>query len=149
MKRGFVLLPDRRRDRIIESLLVFLRRLAPDVAFRVTIEREAKERTNPQNRYLFGVCYKALADATGHSRDDWHEYFCGEFFGWLERKKPGGRVEHVPRRTTTKDEDGEVSVLEVPEFSDFIEAVRAKAAEYCVFIPDADPAALDAMRWAA
>lgn len=145
--QSFVLLPDARRGRIVESLLSFLHRLPADVPFRVTIARERKERSDPQNAYLWGVCYAALARATGHKPEDWHEYFCGEFFGWREVEKPGGRVEHVPRRSTTRDEYGKRSVMPAGDFSDFIEMIQAKAAENGVFIPDAEAA--DAARWAA
>lgn len=145
--QSFVLLPGPRRERIIESLIAFLRSLAPDVVFRVTIGREAKERTDPQNRYLWGVCYATLAKATGHRPEDWHEYFCGEFFGWRERQLPGDRVERIPRRSTTRDEDGRRAVMSAADFAEFVEMILATAAQNGLFIPDPDSVPDDPARW--
>ena len=39
----------------------------------ITIGRMTKERSNPQNSYLWGVVYRMIADETGNSTDDVHE----------------------------------------------------------------------------
>lgn len=102
-------------------------------------------RTNEANAYLWGVCYALLSERTGYSPEELHEYCCGQHFGWSERKtprtplNPSGLV-NVPRRTTTRDEEGSRATLNKAEFSAFVETVHRIAAQAGVFIPDAQAA---------
>lgn len=146
-KQSFVLPVGRMRARIVASMCQFVERLSPDVEFRVTIGRNTKPRTNEANAYLWGVCYAALAEVTGHSANEWHEYFCGEVFGWKDVSLPGGRHESKPRRTTTTDEDGKADTLSTGDFWDFVERVRQHAADADIFIPDPDPLHGAGDRW--
>lgn len=85
-------------------------------------------RSDEQNRYLWGVCYRTIADHTGHSVDEWHEYFLGEHFGW-ETVDMMGRKKLRPLRRSRK--------LKKSEFADFIAFVQQRAAENGIFIPEA------------
>lgn len=101
-----------------------------------------KERTHPQNAYLFGVCYPAIAEQMGYTVDDLHEWVCGTFFGWVDRKcpktprNPEG-VESVPFRTTTRDENGKRNVMDAKAFGELLETVVFRAAAQCgAYIPE-------------
>lgn len=101
-------------------------------------------RSNEQNNYLFGICYPPIAEAMGYEVDGdngIHSFMCGTHFGWVDRpvpktpRNPDG-IASFPRRTTTRDENGQRDVLKKPEFSKFIETVHRIAAKAGVFIPD-------------
>lgn len=101
-------------------------------------------RTNEQNNYLFGICYPPIAEAMGYEVDGdngIHAFMCGTHFGWVDKpvpktpRNPEG-IASFPRRTTTRDENGDRDVLKGPEFSKFIDTVQRIAAKAGVFIPD-------------
>ena len=93
-------------------------------------------RSNKQNAYLWRAIYQPLVEAAGHSKDKWHEYFCGERWGWVEGKLPGGRTENRPARTTTTGLDGKRSVLKADEFHDFVKFLEAELSGMGVFIAE-------------
>ena len=66
-----------------------------------------------------------LAEFIGDSPEETHRDLCGAFFGWVDTKMGGKK----PRRTTTTNDQGERSVLNWEEMSNFVEFCRAKAAE--------------------
>ena len=45
--------------------------------WQIEVKPYSKPRSNPQCRYLNGVAYKLLGDATGYERDDISEYLVG------------------------------------------------------------------------
>lgn len=96
--------------------------------FKASIEPITDDRTEPQNAYLFGACYPPMCEVTGYHKDDIHEWVCGQFFGWTDKKVPKtpnnpNGIESVPRRTTTRDENGKRDVMEKKEFSLMLESV--------------------------
>ena len=96
-------------------------------------------RSDAQNRYLFGVCYPLLAQAKGYTVNAIHEWMCGEYFGWEERKCPKTPhnmtgLESVPIRTTTRPKK-----MTVDQFCLFVEMVQRIGAQAGVFIPDPEP----------
>jgi hypothetical protein len=97
-------------------------------------------RSNEQNALLFGVLYPPIAEAMGYEVDDIHQYACGTFFGWVDRKVPKtphnpAGLESVPFRSTTRDENGRRNVLDKKRFSEFVAHVERIAARAGVFIP--------------
>lgn len=124
------------RDSAIEKVVTFLRLALPGKALSVKVGQFTKDRTSPQNRYLHGVAYRLLSDATGYEMDDIAEYLCMQHFGTVEKVKPGKKVVEVPRRTTTRDEDGKRSVLSTTDFNDYVAFVQRFGAKHGVFIPD-------------
>jgi hypothetical protein len=107
--------------------------------FQVTIGPIKKERTDPQNKALWGCAYETLRKATGNDKDDLHEYFCGEYFGWAEYEVMGSKRRR-PKRTTTKDADGKRDVITTLQLSDFYGFIQQRSAETVgVYIPDPDP----------
>lgn len=95
-------------------------------------------RSDPQNNALWGVAYKAIEEATGNAPQDLHEYFCGEFWGWVESTVMGRR-KIKPRRTTTRDENGRASKVKADEFAKFYDFIQRRMAENGVYVPDPDP----------
>jgi len=124
------------RAQVLRNACKFIESLPLDKTWRITIEPQTKDRTSRQNRYLNGVVYKTVGDALGYERDDISEWFCGEIFGWRERSKPGGRVERVPVRTTTTDEDGRRRVQSREEFANYTERCIRLAIQHGIYVPE-------------
>lgn len=119
------------REAMLPAICRFVMAAYPGKPINIKISVARPERTDPQNRYLFGAAYPPLCQHMGHSKDEIHEWLCGEYFGWVDRALPGGRVTSVPLRTTTKPDK-----LDDREFWKFIEFIQRKAAEGGVYIPD-------------
>lgn len=122
-------LPEIGRERIADNLRAFVMAAFPGKKVRVTVARATRRRSDDQNRYLWGVCYPALREATGQDVDDWHEYMLGEWAGW-EEFEMFGRKRLRPRRRSSK--------LSTVEFADYVAFVQLRAAEHGIFIPDPD-----------
>src|SRR5690606_32693028 len=108
----------RRGPRDFSRLLDVLSTIPTTEEFQVTIAPVKKERSDAQNRALWGCAYKTLREATGNDPEDLHTYFCGEYFGWTEYEVMG-QIRKRPRRTTTKDENGKRDVISTMQLSDF------------------------------
>lgn len=129
----------RKGVRDFRSLLLFLNGLPMDREFRVTIGDAKKERSDVQNRALWGCAYATLREATGNDPEDLHTYFCGEYFGWTEYEVLGQKRKR-PARTTTKDQDGYRDVITTLQLSDFYAFIQQRSAETVgVYVPDPDP----------
>jgi hypothetical protein len=100
----------------------------------VQCEPWRQPRTLPQNAYLWAAVYAPLVERCGFSPEEWHEFFCGEFFGWLHNVKPSGESVSVPKRTTTKNEHGKRDVLKGKAFADFVTFVESECAKRGVFV---------------
>lgn len=124
------------REAMLPAICRFVMSAYPGKPINIKITVARPERTDRQLGYLFGVAYRILVDEKGYTDEGWHEYFCIKFFGGKEVGKPGGRVEIVPIRTTTKDADGNRDVIDRKAFWDFVEMIQRKAAEGGVYIPD-------------
>lgn len=138
-------LPKGARKRALVLAADVLASLDELVAWKVTIEPARMTRSHSQNAYLWAVPYKLLSEHTGYEAEELHEYFCGQVFGWKDKKVPRTPrnptgIESVPVRTTTTDEQGKRCVLTVTAFSDFVAYIQRFAAQKCgVLIPDPDP----------
>lgn len=135
-------LPKGIRD--LTKVFAFLSALSRMKAWKLVVSEDRDSRSVQQCRYLNGVAYKRLSDATGYERDDISEFMCGTYFGWKTVKVPKtpnnlAGVEDRPVRTTTTDDNGNRSVLTTTEFMDFVAFVQRFAAQKGVFIPDPDP----------
>lgn len=139
MTANVITLPPKDREpaiaRVVEVLRLF--QLGKPVNVKLTIARP--ERTPPQLRYLWGVVIPMLSEIGGYEREDVHEYLCGAYFGWKEKRLPGGRTEQVPIRTTTTDADGNRDVIDGEEFWQYVAFCQRVGARQGVVIPDPDP----------
>lgn len=136
----------RERMREVARIVQELEALPLDKPWRVEIEQVKSERSMQQNRYLWGVPYKLLSEATGYEAEDLHTYLLGKHFGTKLKRvpktkhNPKGLIE-IPVRTTTTDANGRRSVLGRTEFADFVEFIKRFASEKCgIVVPDPDPA---------
>lgn len=136
--QSFLLPKSRPRGEALARIIRTIHALRPDRLYSVDIKERKRARSLEQNAYLFGVAYPLLSDATGHTKDDLHTHFCGEFFGWSEREI-FGHARSIPIRTTTTNEEGKRDVVSWAEFWNFVERVRAQGAEISVVIPEPDP----------
>lgn len=136
-------LPKGERATSVARACAFLQALPEDKAWTVEVKEFRRSRSVQQCRYLNGVAYKILSDATGYERDDISEYLCGTYWGWRTKKVPRkpecDGTEQVPLRTTTTNEDGRRDVLSKSDFADYVAFVQRFGAERAIFIPDPDP----------
>lgn len=126
------------RDKEIERASRLLSGLGAHQPWAIRIAKHVLPRTDLQNSALWGVAYKAIREASGNDPDDMHEYFCGEWFGWVE-KEVFGAIKKKPRRTTTHNESGERNVMPVDDFCNFYAFIQQRMAEHGIFVPDPDP----------
>ena len=96
-------------------------------------------RRDEANDYLWGFAYPPLVAACGFTALEWHEHFCGEFFGMVEHVRIDGKIDYRPRRTTTRNESGKRSVLKGPEFNKFLMFVESECASRGVYVERACP----------
>lgn len=119
---------DQGRAGAVERFAKVLCALDADKAWEVKVIEKKRQRSEQQNRYLWGVCYAELVKALpGWDAEDVHEYMLGEHFGW-ETIEGLGRKRIKPIRRSSR--------LNKMEFADFVAFIQRKAAEHGVFIPD-------------
>lgn len=94
--------------------------------FTVAIDKRVNKRSNPQNRYLWGVVYKIIADELGYAIDDIHELMATKFIPDREIEI-FGKTKIVPKSTAK---------LSTEEFNSYIEQIRAFVAQYGIIIQD-------------
>lgn len=93
-------------------------------------------RSNEQNAYLWRAVYQPLVEVAGFTKDDWHEFYCGEVWGWVDVEKPGGRTDRRPARTTTTGFDGKRDVIPGDEFRRFVDFIESELAGKGVFLTE-------------
>lgn len=133
-----ITLPPKDREREIQRIVDTARLIHPGRAVNVRFTIARPERSIPELRYLHGVPYKMLADAMGFEPNEIAEYLLGCFYGWKEKKLPGGRVDSKPLRTTTKDEEGNRDVISGEEFWRYVSWIQRVGARHGLVIPDPD-----------
>jgi hypothetical protein len=146
--KDFILPGGKGRKAAIQLVMDTVLKLDATVFWKVEISESKRTRSDAQNAYLWAVANKMISDATGYEPEEVHEYLCGQHFGWKDKRVPKtprnpDGVESVPRRTTTRNEQGKRDVLKTKEFSDYVDFVQRFAAKKLgLFIPDPDPAAV-------
>jgi hypothetical protein len=88
------------------------------------VRKRRLTRTNPQNRYYFGVVVKLIADHCGYERDEMHELLAMKFLRMEDDPITG-----APRRKRTPKTDTQ-------EFMEYVEACVRFGAELGVYVPD-------------
>ena len=133
MSQSFILpkvTDPRQREPMLARFSSFVARLGLDKEWQITVALYRKPRSDAQNRYLWGVCYATIREATGHEAEDWHEFFLGEWGGW-ETIDFMGKKRMKPLRRSSK--------MNKMEFADYTGFIQMKAAEQGIFIPDPEP----------
>lgn len=130
------------RAMVLDHLIQHLRSLPEDRSYVIEDREERKERTPTQNATLFSVVYPPIMEFMGlrgeKDRLELHEYWCGEYFGWVEYEIMGQRKQR-PVRTTTTDQFGKRNVLSRVEFGDFWAFIVQRASEHGIVVPEPDP----------
>ena len=121
----------------IRNRRAFLQRLARgrDGEVVVSVERKHARRSLQQNRYLWGVVYRALSEHTGYTVEEIHE--------WAKMKFIPKSVALADRNGRVRDAlviGGSTRRLNKVQFGEYVEAIREFAATLDVVIPDPDSA---------
>tara|TARA_Y100001973_G_C5135960_1_gene300313 strand:+ start:370 stop:762 length:393 start_codon:yes stop_codon:yes gene_type:complete len=89
----------------------------------ISVFKKKKNRSNPQNRYLWGVVYEIISDFTGYTREESHESMKNMFLKVINDVLPD------TIKSTAK--------LSTDEFETYTENVRRFwANEYGLYIPE-------------
>jgi len=95
---------------------------------------ESELRSHNQNAYLWAVVYKEIADHTGESQDSVHEH-CRREYGIIEEVKAPGFGDYKEGQLLKRVKS--TTAMTTKEFTDYIEKIRAWAAEFLsLSIPD-------------
>lgn len=138
------------RTAAIQLLMDTSLKLDATVFWKVEITESRRTRSDAQNAYLWAVPNKMISEVTGYETTEVHEYLCGQYFGWKDKRVPKTPrnprgVESIPVRTTTRNEEGKRCVLTTTEFTSYVDFVQRFAAEkLSLVVPDPDPHALRA-----
>lgn len=147
-KRTFVLekCTDWARIRLrLESHLDFL---PNQQSWQVVVEPYVKKRTIEQNAFLWGVVYPEIlkqgelsGQLEGWDSQDLHDYFLGEFTGWLERvlkmrvvDKETGELKTITRKRLTAIKRS--SKMNTKEFNKYWRFIQRRMASIGIQIPD-------------
>lgn len=122
-----LVIPPTNRGDAITRLVAYLAEALPGKALKVRVDKLTKRRSVQQNRALWGVAYKVLADETGNDAEDLHVYFLGEWGGW-EIIDVMGQQRRVPLRRSSK--------LSTEEFNDYYAFIQRRAAVNGYYVPD-------------
>jgi hypothetical protein len=124
------------RAAAIGRIAAFLTALSRSHAWTVEVKQFNRRRSDPQNRYLWGVAYPSIVKhLEGWTAEDVHEYCLGECFGW-ERIEGLNRARLKPVKRSSK--------LSVTEFADFVAFIQRRMAEHGVYVPDPNESAEEA-----
>ena len=119
-------------EQVIKALTGVITALDRGKSWSIEIVEWRKPRTHQQNAYLWGVVYPSILEAGGEvlagwQRDDLHEYYLGECFGW-EVLEGFGRKRMRPLKRS--------SALNKQEFTDYLEFISQRCAELGIVIPE-------------
>jgi hypothetical protein len=130
----FILHKDAGRALVLANAVAFLQGLSDTKAWRIEVKQYRRPRSCAANAYYFGCVLPTIVRELGHTSEDWHEYLCGEFFGWRQIDM-GARQISRPIRTTTADEGGRRDVLDTARFWQFADFAIRQAAAAGVYVP--------------
>lgn len=112
------------RGSVLERISRTLSRLPPDKPFRVEVQEHRPKRTDAQNALLWSLYEEILRKGGetlgGWTKEDLHEFFLGEHFGWVVHEGFGQRRKKPARRS---------SGLNKQEMTDFIDYIVRFMAE--------------------
>lgn len=112
----------------LTRLVSYLGTLLRDKNLKVTVAEHRNNRSEQQNRYLWGVCYPAiLKHLPGWDAEDLHEFCLGQWSGW-EVLEGLGRKRLKPLRRSSK--------LTTVEFMEFVDHIQRTMAEKGIYVPD-------------
>ena len=90
----------------------------------LVLRKESKKRSDPQNKYYWGVVIPTLGEHFGYTKDEMHDAL-----KWLFLQKPESDPPTV----------GSTAKMSTEEFNQYIEMIQVWAAsDHSVVIPDPD-----------
>lgn len=115
----------------LSRLVAYASALIRDKAIKVTVAEHRNTRSDQQNRFLW-MTYQYIIDQGGEAmagweKEDLHQLFLGEHFGW-EKLSGFGMKRMKPIRRSSK--------LTTVEFIEFVEFIQRYMAERGVYLPD-------------
>lgn len=110
-----------------QALLDCLAQLDPNKRYTVTVDHYKKARSLGSNNYYWGFVVTPMSEHCGYSPDEMHEELLGSFFGWKE-KSFVGNTRRYPKRSTTRDENGEKKLISGELMQAYIHHCEALAA---------------------
>ena len=121
-----------RPDAMAAAVARMVANLDPLKTWAVEVTEWRRPRTNQQNKFMWGVVYPAIIEGGGEAlrgwtRDDLHDYFLGECFGW-ETLEGFGKKRLRPLRRS--------SALNKQEFSDYLLFLETKCMDMGIVIPE-------------
>ena len=119
-------------EQLANAAIRMVQGLSPDKTWAIEVTEWKKPRTNQQNSFLWGVCYPCILEGGGEAlagwtRDDLHEYFLGECFGW-EMLEGFGRKRMRPLKRS--------SALTKQEFSEYLNFLEGRCMDMGIVIPE-------------
>jgi hypothetical protein len=119
-------------EQLANAAIRMVQGLSPDKTWAIEVTEWKKPRTNQQNAFLWGVAYPAILEGGGEAlagwtRDDLHEYFLGECFGW-ETLEGFGRKRMRPLKRS--------SALTKQEFSEYLNFLEGRCMDMGITIPE-------------
>lgn len=121
-------IPAANRERAAEKARQFIMAAYPGDECEVMVTRKKRRRSDPQNRYWWGVVVKTFCEhLPGWDKDDVHDYLLGEHFGW-ERLEGLGRVRLRPVNRSSK--------LGKIEFAELVGHAQRIGAAHGIYISD-------------
>ena len=119
-------------EQLANAAIRMVQGLSPGKTWAIEVTEWKKPRTNQQNAFLWGVAYPAILEGGGEAlagwtRDDLHEYFLGECFGW-ETLEGFGRKRMRPLKRS--------SALTKQEFSEYLNFLEGRCMDMGITIPE-------------
>jgi len=119
-------------EQLANAAIRMVQGLSSDKTWAIEVTEWKKPRTNQKNAFLWGVCYPAILEGGGEAlagwtRDDLHEYFLGECFGW-ETLEGFGRKRLRPLKRS--------SALTKQEFSEYLMFLEGRCMDMGITIPE-------------
>lgn len=110
-----------------DAVSAYLRGFSVGQELDVVISKRSRPRSTPQNSWYWGGILPVISRETGHTIEELHEIFKRKF---LQRKIVKYRDQNIAM-------PGSSAECTTMEFSEYIERIRAEAAEMGITIPEA------------
>jgi hypothetical protein len=137
-KQVFVLI----NQEVADNAESYLWKLPVDGTYEVEFRLKKQPRKLNQNAALWAVAYPPIMESMGmrgeKEREEIHEYFCGEYWGW-KTYEILGKKKAKPVRSTTRNEEDKKDIISKSEIYDFYSFIQQRAAENGIFVPDPNP----------
>lgn len=117
-----------------DAFRLWLLTFKPGTRVAVTVKKYRKKRTDPQNRYYWGVVVETIRQHCGYEKEEMHENLKR-----LHASSPDPNYLAIPNSTRHLVRIESTARMSTERFSEYIEDVKRWAAvELGVYVPDAE-----------